>query len=297
MKANYREKEIYKVTIVGGISNLLLLIFKFIAGFLSHSAAMIADAVHSLSDFLTDIVVMIFVRISSKEEDENHHYGHGKFETLATVIIGIVLFAVGFGIMKNGITSIVDVAKGKTLESPGVIALIAAVVSIIVKEVLYRYTVIKGKELNSPSVIANAWHHRSDAFSSIGTTLGIGGAILLGNKWTILDPIAAVIVSVFILKVAFQLTKAGLDELLEKSLPKDIEKKITDIILSFDEVSSPHHLRTRRIGRSYSIEVHIRMNGAMSLHDAHQITVDIENKLKEELHNDIFINIHMEPVK
>ena len=213
------------------------------------------------------------------------------------MIIGIVLFAVGFGIMKNGITSIVDVAKGKTLESPGVIALIAAVVSIVVKEVLYRYTVIKGKELNSPSVVANAWHHRSDAFSSIGTTLGIGGAILLGNKWTILDPIAAVIVSVFILKVAFQLTKAGLDELLEKSLPKDIEKKITDIILSFDEVSSPHHLRTRRIGKSYSIEVHIRMNGAMSLHDAHQITVDIENKLREELHNDIFINIHMEPVK
>ena len=292
MKANYRENEIYKVTIIGGIGNLLLLIFKFIAGFLSHSAAMIADAVHSLSDFLTDIVVMIFVRIPSKEEDENHHYGHGKFETLATVIIGIVLFAVGFGIMKNGITSIVDVAKGKTLESPGVIALIAAVVSIIVKEVLYRYTVIKGKELNSPSVVANAWHHRSDAFSSIGTTLGIGGAILLGNKWTILDPIAAVIVSVFILKIAFQLTKAGLDELLEKSLPKDIEKKITDIILSFDEVSSPHHLRTRRIGKSYSIEVHIRMNGAMSLHDAHQITVDIENKLREELHNDIFINIH-----
>ena len=297
MKVNYREKEIYKVTIVGGIGNLLLLIFKFIAGFLSHSAAMIADAVHSLSDFLTDIVVMTFVRISFKEEDENHHYGHGKFETLATVIIGIVLFAIGFGIMKNGITSIIDVAKGKTLESPGIIALIAAVVSIIVKEVLYRYTVIKGKKLNSPSVIANAWHHRSDAFSSIGTTLGIGGAILLGNKWTILDPIAAVIVSVFILKVAFQLTKAGLDELLEKSLPKDIEKKITEIILSFDEVSSPHHLRTRRIGKSYSIEVHIRMNGAMSLHDAHQITVNIENKLKEELHNDIFINIHMEPVK
>ena len=158
-------------------------------------------------------------------------------------------------------------------------------------------TVIKGKKLDSPSVIANAWHHRSDAFSSIGTTLGIGGAIILGNKWTILDPIAAVVVSVFILKVAYQLTKAGLDELLEKSLPKEIEKKIIEILLSFDEISSPHHLRTRRIGKSYSIDVHIRMDGAMSLYDAHQITVDIENKLKEELHKDIFINIHMEPVK
>ena len=297
MRANYREKEIYKVTIVGGISNLLLLIFKFIAGFLSHSAAMIADAVHSLSDFMTDIVVMIFVRISSKEEDENHHYGHGKFETLATVIIGIVLFAVGFGIMKNGITSIVDVAKGKTLESPGVIALIAAVVSIIVKEVLYRYTVAKGKELDSPSVVANAWHHRSDAFSSIGTTLGIGGAILLGNKWTILDPIAAVIVSVFILKVAFQLTKAGLDELLEKSLPKDIEKKINDIILSFDEVSSPHHLRTRRIGNHIAIEVHLRMDGNTTLEDAHAIATKVEKRLKEEFGQDTHIGIHMEPIK
>lgn len=297
MKANYREKEIYKVTIIGGIGNLLLLIFKFIAGFLSNSAAMIADAVHSLSDFLTDIVVMIFVSISSKEEDENHHYGHGKFETLATVIIGIVLVAVGLGIMKNGITSIIEVAKGNTIKSPGIIALVAAIVSIIVKEILYRYTVIKGKKLDSPSVIANAWHHRSDAFSSIGTTLGIGGAIILGNKWTILDPIAAVVVSVFILKVAYQLTKAGLDELLEKSLPKEIEKKIIEILLSFDEISSPHHLRTRRIGKSYSIDVHIRMDGAMSLYDAHQITIDIENKLKEELHKDIFINIHMEPVK
>ena len=297
MKANYREKEIYKVTIIGAIGNLSLLIFKFIAGFLSNSAAMIADAVHSLSDFLTDIVVMIFVRISSKDEDENHHYGHGKFETLATVIIGIVLVAVGFGIMKNGITSIIEVTKGNTIKSPGIIALVAALVSIIVKEILYRYTVIMGKKLDSPSVIANAWHHRSDAFSSIGTTLGIGGAILLGNKWTILDPIAAVVVSVFILKVAYQLTKAGLDELLEKSLPKEIEKKIIEILLSFNEISSPHHLRTRRIGKSYSIEVHIIMNGAMSLYDAHQITVDIEKKLKEELHKDIFINIHMEPVK
>lgn len=297
MKANYREKEIYKVTIIGAIGNLSLLIFKFIAGFLSNSAAMIADAVHSLSDFLTDIVVMIFVRISSKDEDENHHYGHGKFETLATVIIGIVLVAVGFGIMKNGITSIIEVTKGNTIKSPGIIALVAALVSIIVKEILYRYTVIMGKKLDSPSVIANAWHHRSDAFSSIGTTLGIGGAIILGNKWTILDPIAAVVVSFFILKVAYQLTKAGLDELLEKSLPKEIEKKIIDILLSFDEISSPHHLRTRRIGKSYSIEVHIRMDGAMSLYEAHQITVEIEKKLKEGLHKDIFINIHMEPVK
>lgn len=297
MKANSREKEIYKVTIIGAIGNFLLLTFKFIAGFLSNSAAMIADAVHSLSDFLTDIVVMIFVRISSKEEDENHHYGHGKFETLATVIIGIVLVAVGLGIMKNGITSIIEVAKGNTIKAPGIIALVAAIVSIIVKEILYRYTVIKGKKLDSPSVVANAWHHRSDAFSSIGTTLGIGGAILLGNKWTILDPIAAVVVSVFILKVAYQLTKAGLDELLEKSLPKEIEKKIIETLLSFDEISSPHHLRTRRIGKSYSIEVHIRMDGEMSLYDAHQITVDIEKKLKEELHKDIFINIHMEPVK
>ena len=217
-----REKGIYRVTIVGGAVNLLLLVLKFVTGIISHSAAMVADAVHSLSDFVTDIVVVIFVRISSKKEDDDHHYGHGKFETLATVIIGVVLGLVGIGILREGIGSIVRAIRGEVLPAPGIAALIAAIVSIVSKEWLYRYTVRKGKQYDSSSVMANAWHHRSDAFSSIGTAIGIGGAILLGERWRILDPIAAVVVSIFILKVAFDLAKSGLDELLEKSDRKSV---------------------------------------------------------------------------
>ena len=292
-----REKEIYKVTFIGGIVNLLLVVFKFVAGIIGNSAAMIADAVHSLSDFITDIVVVIFVRISSRKEDANHNYGHGKFETLATVIIGIVLGIVGFGIMKNGVLSIIETLKGNVPPAPSILALIAAIVSILSKEILYRYTVRKGKKYNSPAVVANAWHHRSDAFSSIGTAAGIGGAILLGSSWRVLDPIAAVIVSIFILQTAYQLSKNGIDELLEKSLPREIEEKIKELILSVEKTSAPHHLRTRRIGNNYSINVHVRMDCNISLLEAHDIATEIERKLKKEYGEETFINIHMEPQK
>lgn len=295
-QATEREKGIYRVTIVGGVVNLLLAL-KFVTGIVGHSAAMVADAVHSLSDFLTDIVVVIFVRISSKKEDDDHHYGHGKFETLATVIIGIVLGIVGIGIMREGIGSIARAVRGEVLPAPGMAALVAAIVSIVSKEWLYRYTIRKGKQYDSPSVVANAWHHRSDAFSSIGTAIGIGGAILLGERWRILDPIAAVVVSTFILKVAFDLAKGGLDELLEKSLPRTIEEEIRSIILSVEGVSSPHHLRTRRIGNHYAIDVHIRMDGDLSLLHAHTITTEVERKVKAAFGTDTYINIHMEPVK
>lgn len=174
-----RERGIYRVTLVGSVANLLLLIFKFVAGIVGHSAAMLADAVHSLSDFVTDIIVLVFVRISSKPEDEGHDYGHGKYETLATAIIGIILVLVGFGIFWNGVQSIWSFLQGESLSEPGMLALVAAVVSIVVKELLYQYTVLRGKSLNSQAVVANAWHHRSDALSSIGTAVGIGGAILL----------------------------------------------------------------------------------------------------------------------
>ncbi len=292
-----REKEIYKVTIWGSIVNFILLVFKFIAGFLGHSSAMIADAVHSLSDFVTDIIVVVFVRISGKPEDEDHEYGHGKYETLATAIIGALLLVVGIGILVDSTTTVIDVINGKTLEAPSILALAAAVISILLKEILYQYTLFKGKRLNSKAVIANAWHHRSDAFSSIGTLLGISGAIFLGAKWRILDPIAAFIVSIFIIKVSIGLIKPCLEELLEKSLPKEMENKILSIILSYPEVSSPHHLRTRHIGNHIAIEIHIRMDGEMTLNKAHEITKQIEVSLKEEFGKDTHIGIHMEPIK
>ncbi len=276
-----REKGIYKVTIVGSIVNFLLLVFKFFAGIAGHSAAMLADAVHSLSDFITDIVVIVFVRIAGKPEDKGHDYGHGKYETLATAIIGLLLLCVGFGIFWNGASSIYTFLRGGQLESPGVVALVAALVSIVSKEILYQYTVIQGKKLNSQAVIANAWHHRSDALSSIGTAIGIGGAILLGDHWRVLDPVAAVVVSFFIMKVSVRLLIPCVDELLEKSLPEDVEKEIEQTVLSFPGVSQPHHLRTRRIGNYYAIELHVRMDGKITLEEAHSTATAIENKLKE----------------
>ncbi|MBO5865848.1 MAG: cation transporter [Bacteroidaceae bacterium] len=295
--SSIREKEIYKVTIIGGIVNLVLLVFKFIAGIAGHSVAMVADAVHSLSDFVTDIVVIVFVKISNKPQDESHDYGHGKYETLATAIIGFVLFGVGVGILVNSVTGIADALNGKVLEAPSMLALIAAVVSIILKEALFQYTVHKGKSLDSKAVVANAWHHRSDAFSSIGTLIGIAGAIFLGQKWRVLDPIAAFIVSVFIIKVAVDLVKPCIDELLEKSLSKEVEEKILSIVTTYPEVDQPHHLRTRRIGNNIAIEIHIRMDGSMPLKEAHEITKKIEVALKEEFGELTHIGIHMEPKK
>lgn len=292
-----RESKIFKVTIVGSIVNLLLLAFKFFAGIVGHSAAMVADAVHSLSDFVTDVIVVVFVRISGKPQDDDHDYGHGKYETLATAIVGIILFFVGVGILISGVETIVNIVNGATIEAPSMLALVAAVLSVIFKEGLYRYTIKEGRRLHSTSVIANAWHHRSDALSSIGTMVGIGGAIYLGEKWRILDPLAAVIVSLFIVKVAVELIKPCIDELVERSLPEETEARIYELILSFQQVSSPHHLRTRRIGSYIAIEVHVRMDGAMPLSEAHGLASRIEKRLKEEFGENTHVGIHMEPTK
>ena len=292
-----RQQDIYKVTIWGSIVNFILLIFKFVAGVLGHSSAMVADAIHSLSDFATDIIVLFFVRISSKPADTTHKYGHGKFETLATAFIGFALLAVGIGILIEGTKNIVAVVRGEVLQAPGVIALLAAAVSIISKEILYQYTVYKGRKINSQAVVANAWHHRSDAFSSIGTLVGIAGAMFLGEKWRVLDPVAAIIVSVFILKVAIDILRNSLEELMEHSLPDAEEEEIKQIILSTNGVESPHHLRTRRIGNRVAIEVHIRMNGDMTLTKAHQITTEVEQQLKLRFGENTHIGIHTEPIK
>lgn len=297
MTTNDRERKIYRVTLTGSIVNVILLVFKFIAGILGGSAAMIADAVHSLSDFLTDIVVIAFVRISSKPEDEDHDYGHGKYETLATSIIGLALLMVGLYIFYNGARQIWDVMHGAEIEQPGLVALIAAIVSILLKEWTYRFTVNVGKKVESQAVIANAWHHRSDALSSIGTAIGIGGAILLGKGWAVLDPIAALVVSVFIVKTALGLLSTSSGELLEKSLPKEVEKKIVDIVESEPEVSEVHHLCTRRIGNNIAIEMHIRMPGEISLKDSHTRASNIERKLRQHFGEHTHINLHVEPLK
>ena len=292
-----REQGIFKVTIVGSVVNLTLVLLKFIAGIMGHSAAMIADAVHSLSDFFTDIIVLVFVRISNKPKDKCHDYGHAKFETLATLLIGFVLLIVALGIAWNGTLTIISVIRGETVKNPTILALIMAVISILFKEMLYQYTVIHGRKLKSDSVIANAWHHRSDAFSSIATAIGIGGAIFLGHKWTILDPLAALVVSVFILKASFKLMKTCIDELMEKSLSDETENEIISMVDSFENVSDMHNLHTRKIGNNYAIEFHIRMNGETSLTQAHDRVTDIERRLKEYYGQGTHVIIHTEPLK
>ena len=292
-----REKEIYKVTLVGSAANVVLTVFKFVAGIVGHSAAMTADAVHSFSDLLTDAVVLFFVRISSKPEDRDHEYGHGKYETLATTIIGIALAAVSVSLGWKAVEALLFWYSGGSLPAPGMLALWAAVVSIVLKELVYRYTVHRGHVLNSPAVEANAWHHRSDALSSLGTLAGIGGAILLGDRWTVLDPLAGLIVSFFILGVAWKLLKQGFDELMEASLPDEVEKEIRAVVTSFPDVSDPHHLRTRRIGSRYAIELHIRMDGTMPLADSHARTCEIERALKARFGERTHITLHVEPRK
>lgn len=292
-----REKEIYRVTLVGFVVNLILSAAKLAAGILGRSGAMVADAIHSFSDMATDIVVIVFARISSKPKDDGHDYGHGKYETLATIIISLALAAVGIGILSSSIGSIRTILEGGTLPRPGAVALVAAVVSIVAKEILYRYTVRVGRRIDSPSVIANAWHHRSDALSSLGTLAGISCAYFLGEKWRIADPIAALLVAVFIFKIALDLIRTGLGELLEKSLPADVEQEILSIVTANPEIRSPHNLRTRRIGASIAIEVHVRVDGAMSVAHSHALTVDIEHRLRARFGAGTMIAIHVEPLK
>ena len=291
-----RNKEIYKVTLVGGAVNVLLLLFKFVAGIVGHSSAMVADAVHSLSDFVTDIIVLVFVRISGKPQDKSHDYGHAKYETLAMTIIGIALLAVAIGIIYGGAMKIVEWMRGTQLEAPGMLALWAALLSVVLKEGVYRYSVMRGRQLNSQVVIANAWHHRSDALSSIGTALGIGGAIFLGQRWTVLDPVASVVVGAFIVKVAASLLLNGIGDLMEQSLPDAVEDEILQLVASLPGVVEPHALRTRRLGNHYAIELHIRMDGKVSLSEAHETASQVEQQLRERYGADTHVAVHMEPI-
>jgi cation diffusion facilitator family transporter len=290
-----RIKEINRVTLIGGAVNVLLVVFKFMAGIMGHSAAMIADAVHSLSDFITDIVVLVFVSISGKPQDKNHEYGHGKFETLAMTTVGLVLLLAGIGIICSGVVKIDDFLDGGVLEAPGMLALWAAVVSVLLKEAVYRYSMYKARKLQSQALEANAWHHRSDALSSMGTLIGIGGAIFLGDKWVILDPIASVIVGAFIVKVAVDLLKDGIGDLTDKALPDFVEKEILQIVSEVEGVSNPHNLKTRRVGNHYAIELHIKMDGNITLKEAHDKATEIENLLRSKYGKETHVGVHVEP--
>lgn len=277
--------------------NLLLVGLKALAGVAGHSAAMVSDAVHSLSDFVTDIVVLVFVRVSARPQDEGHDYGHGKFETLATLFIGLALAAAAVGIVVSGATKLASWLQGEDLPSPGKIALWAALISIITKEILFQYTRIKGRKLNSPALEANAWHHRSDALSSIGAAIGIGGAIVLGERWTVLDPLASIVVGAMLVKVAWDLLGPSFGELTDSSLPTDMEQEMLRIISAVEGVEDPHNLRTRRIGNHIAAEVHIRLDGKLTLESAHEKASEVERRFKDRFGKESHIIIHMEPRK
>ncbi len=291
-----REKEIYKVTLTGTAVNALLIVLKFIAGIVGRSSAMVADAVHSLSDFITDVIVIVFVKISGKPRDKSHDYGHGKFETFATMIIGIILAGAGIGLLINGIEQIIASLKGSPLPRPTMIALVVAVVSIVAKEWLYRYTLKVGKRVNSQAVVANAWHHRSDSVSSAGTLVGIAGAMFLGDRWRILDPIAAMLVSVFIIKSGYDIMKPCISELLEASLPEEDEREIESLVKSVDGIVDVHNLRSRRIGNGIAVDLHAKMNGDQTLTEAHAKATAAEKAIRKRFGDNSLINIHMEPV-
>jgi len=295
MNNDSRINTIRNVTLIGSVVNLLLTVGKIIAGIVGKSSAMVADGVHSLSDLVTDIIVLVFIRVSGKERDSNHKYGHGKYETFATMLISFALMIVGIGILWTGAKKVLDSINGVIIEQPGYIALYAALISIITKEGLYWYTKIIGVKVNSQAMVANAWHHRSDAFSSIGTALGISGAILLGEKWRVLDPIAGIIVSFFILKVAWDIANPSIKELLESSLPEKTENDILGIIKNTSGVKGFHNLRTRKIGDIFAIEVHIKVDKELTVESSHQIATQVEKSLRDKFGNQSHIGIHIEP--
>lgn len=290
-----RAQQAQRVTLIGAIINVLLSLGKISAGYIGKSSAMIADGIHSLSDLITDAIVILFFRISDAERDENHPYGHGKFETFSTFLIALILLGVGLGIFYSGVSSIVEVIKGTPLPRPQMIAFWFALISIVSKESLYWYTKRVGKQINSQSIIANAWHHRTDAFSSIGVAIGIAGAIFLGDKWTILDPIAGIVVSLFIIKTSVQLSLPSIHELTEASLPKEIVKQIEALIMEDGEIISFHKLCTRKLGNAFVIDVHIQLCNTMSLKQAHTIAEGASARLRKAFGKNTQITIHTEP--
>ena len=295
MTPEVRERSIRSVTLWGALVNMGLTVFKLLAGIFGRSAAMVADGIHSLSDLLSDAVVLIFTHISSKGNDKGHSFGHGKFETVATIIVSLMLLIVGAGMMKNGINSIIDILNGNILPKPGWIAIAAAVVSIAAKEILYRVTARVGRKVDSPVVIANAWHHRSDAMSSIGSLVGIGGAMILGSKWTILDPLAACAISIAIIVVAVKMGLPSIEELLEASLPEDVEYEIRETASAVPGVRNIHALKTRRNGVSYIIDAHILVDPQISVVESHEIASQVENALSSRYGKETQVNIHVEP--
>lgn len=290
-----RERSIMRITLWGAVGNCVLTLCKVVAGIVGNSSAMVADGVHSLSDLISDFIVVVFVRISAKGQDKEHDYGHGKFETLATLIVSILLLIVGIRLLMSGVDSIQRFLGGEELAVPSMIALYMALLSIVAKEIMYQATARVGHKVGSQAVIANTWHHRTDAISSVGSLVGIAGAIFLGDKWVILDPVAGCIISVFIFIVAFKMGYTAVSELMEASLPDSEEQEIVDLISSVDGIRDVHNLKTRRNGKSVIIDVHIVVDPFIKVIEAHEMTVKAEELLFDRFGQESQIFMHVEP--
>lgn len=279
-----------KVTWIGVAANALLIAVKFIAGIIGNSQALIADAVHSISDFFTDAVVLVGLRFGRKPPDEDHHFGHARIETMASAVIGISLIAVAFYL---GYRSAMNIYLHVDTH-PTYVALAGAALSIAVKEALYQYTVVVGKRIKSQAVIANAWHHRSDAFSSVAVLIGVGGA-LVNPQWHILDAYAAMVVSVFIAKVGMDVLWNALREMTDTAPSQKFQNRMLKCINGVSGILSVHDLKVRSMGGMYFIQVHIVVDKNMSVEDSHRIVNEARKCVYEEFDRIEEIIVHVDP--
>ena len=287
MKNN--EKIAIKVSIISIILNCLLTLIKFISGVISKSSAMISDSVHSLSDVLSTFVVIIGVKIANKKADSDHPYGHERIECVSAIILSGMLFIIGALIGINGIK---NVTNSSNLVMPGVLAVIASIISIISKEAMYQYTIRVSKKINSAALKADAWHHRSDALSSIGSFIGILGS-RLGFK--IFDPLASVIISLCIIKVSIDIFKDAIDKMVDKSCDKEVIDKVISVIEKNESVKNIDDIKTRQFGNKAYVDVEISVDENLLLKDAHKVAEEIHNSVENEINIVKHCMVHVNP--
>jgi len=285
-------KIINRMTIVSLVGNIFLTVFKFFAGIYGNSGAMVSDAIHSLSDVFTTVVAWIGTRFSTKEADKKHPYGHERLECVASLILGTVLLITACGI---GITGIKKITSGdmQSMQIPSSMALIAAIISILTKEAMFWYTRYYAKKINSTAFMADAWHHRSDALSSIGALIGIGGAML---GYLFMDPLASILICVCILKVSYDILSDALKKMMDTSCPEDEEEKIRECILSNPDVLQLDNLQTRMFGNRIYVDAEIAVNGDLTLREAHSIAEAVHDKVEREFEHIKHIMIHVNPL-
>lgn len=283
------EKIAYKVSFISILGNIILTIIKFISGLIAHSQAMISDAVHSLSDVLSTFVVIIGIKISNKDADKSHPYGHERLECVAALILSIMLFITGIII---GYAGVIKIVESNEIKTPGLLALTASIISIIIKEAMYQYTIKASKIINSGSLKADAWHHRSDALSSVGSFIGILGS-RLGFK--LLDPIASIIICLFIFKVSIDIFKDSIDKMIDKSCDEKTISKIIEIIDRRNDIRNLDDIKTRQFGNKIYIDIEISVDENMILKDAHEVAEKLHDEIEEKLPVVKHCMVHVNP--